>query len=99
MVGKASNAEAALALIKQHQPEIIFIDISLQRHGDGFELAEKINELHQIPFVFVTGNSDGITINLAKKLAPLHLIFKPINISDFDQHWEIILNKLESQNH
>jgi DNA-binding LytR/AlgR family response regulator len=44
---------------------------------DGIDLAQKINEHYQIPFIFLTANSDAETIDRAKKVRPHAYIVKP----------------------
>src|SRR5436190_22963351 len=59
------------------KPELVLLDIHLFGKKDGIEVAHKINELYQIPFIFLTANSDAETIDRAKKVKPNAYIVKP----------------------
>jgi two-component system LytT family response regulator len=55
IVGQAENAEAALALITAHRPEVLFLDIHLP--GDtGFELLARLDYLPRV--IFTTAYAD-----------------------------------------
>ncbi|MEO7535927.1 MAG: response regulator transcription factor, partial [Ferruginibacter sp.] len=41
------------------------------------DVAQKLNELYQLPFIFLTANSDAETIDRAKKVKPHAYIVKP----------------------
>ena len=52
--------------IKIYAPNIVIIDISLQKSNDGIELASYIRKKHRLPFIFLTAHSDNDIINQAK---------------------------------
>ena len=54
VVGKASNGNQALALVKEHQPQAIFLDISMPGLS-GLDAAKAIREIQpNIAIIFVT---------------------------------------------
>jgi CheY-like chemotaxis protein len=50
----ATNPEAAQRLATSGWPDLILMDVNLQRKGDGLNAARRILELWDIPVIFVT---------------------------------------------
>src|SRR5690606_35014453 len=64
-------------LIKATLPDILLIDIDLGLEMDGIQLAEKVNQEVEIPFLFVTSYKDSQTVLRAKDVLPAAYITKP----------------------
>ncbi len=78
LLGTANDIHQAEKLIRQHQPDLIFLDIEMP-HGNGFDL---LNNLAPINFevVFVTAfNAYAIQ---AFKYSAVDYILKPVSIND-----------------
>ena len=75
--GPAINYTEAMEMLNDNKPDLLLLDIQLSGKKDGIDVAQKINELYQIPFIFLTANSDGETIDRAKKVKPHAYIVKP----------------------
>ncbi|MEP7169199.1 MAG: response regulator [Bacteroidota bacterium] len=88
----ASNYADALVMIKKEKPDMLLIDINLKEKKDGIDLAEKINESYQLPFIFLTANSDSNTVDRAKKVKPNAYIVKPFNKEELFAAIEIAFN-------
>ncbi len=69
----------ALEMVAAEQPDILLIDIQLSGKKDGIDLAWKIREDYNIPFIFLTANSDPATVERAKKVCPPAYLVKPFN--------------------
>jgi len=76
VVGEAKNCTQVLELVERIQPDLIIMDIGIAGDRDGVETAEIINEKNNIPIMFITGNSDELTIERAKKASPIDFIVK-----------------------
>src|SRR6476660_8248540 len=77
--GPAFSYGEALELLETDKPDLLLLDINLAGKRDGIDLAEKINLLYRLPFIFLTANSDLATIERAKKVKPHAYIVKPFN--------------------
>src|SRR5258706_2056312 len=77
--GPAINYTEAMEMLEHNKPDLLLLDIQLSGKKDGIDLAQKINELYQIPFIFLTANSDAETIDRAKKVKPHAYIVKPFS--------------------
>lgn len=87
-----SNFTDALKMIAEEKPDLLLLDINLNAEKDGLDIAEKVNELHQLPFIFLTANSDAQTIERAKKVRPGAYIVKPFSKEELFAAIEIAFN-------
>ncbi len=93
----AYNFNDGLAMIKSGQPDLLLIDISLNDTKDGIELAAEVNNNFNIPFIFLTGNTDAETIERAKTVKPSAYLIKPFVQSDLFSSIEITFSNFVSQ--
>jgi len=75
--GPAINYTEAIEMLEHNKPDLLLLDIQLSGKKDGIDVAQKLNESYQVPFIFLTANSDGETIDRAKKVKPHAYIVKP----------------------
>jgi len=88
----AANYNDAMSMIESEKPDILLLDINLNEKRDGIDLARMINEKYQLPFIFLTANSDNITINRAKEVKPYAFLIKPFKQPDLFASIEIAFN-------
>ena len=88
----ATSYTTALEMIQREQPDILLIDIQLSGKKDGIDLAWKIREDYNVPFIFLTANSDPATVERAKKLCPPAYLVKPFNKDELYTSIEICLH-------
>ncbi|WP_299758795.1 LytTR family DNA-binding domain-containing protein [uncultured Pontibacter sp.] len=88
VVGEAQNAEEALQLTEQLQPDVLFLDIQMPGKS-GFELLE---QLEQVPQVIFTTAYDTYAIK-AFEYNALDYLLKPVQ----PQRLQVALSKLEEQ--
>ena len=87
------DATTAIRSIKNNKPDLILLDINIEGETDGVMLAQDININYQIPFVFLTSNTDSFTINRVKRTNPVGFIVKPFTEKDLLSNIEIGLFK------
>jgi len=75
--GPAINYTETMEMLERNKPDLLLLDIQLSGKKDGIDVAQKLNELYHVPFIFLTANSDGETIDRAKKVKPHAYIVKP----------------------
>jgi DNA-binding LytR/AlgR family response regulator len=88
----ATSYTEALQMVEKERPDILLLDIQLSGKKDGIDLAWKIREDYNIPFIFLTGNSDAVTVERAKKLCPPAYLVKPFNKDELYTSIEICLH-------
>lgn len=77
VTGIASTGNQAFLLYKKNKPDVMLIDIELDGEMDGVELAHMINQTRPIPFIFLSGNFDPVTLARVKHTNPSNFIVKP----------------------
>lgn len=90
-----NNVKQAKLDIDKYVPDIVIIDISLQKSNDGIELAKDIRINHNIPFIFLTSYSDDEIISQAKLTEPYGYIVKPFDPSSLHATIQVALFKYE----
>lgn len=79
VVGMAPSGKRALALVEERAPDIILMDIHIKGNKDGIEVANNINELYQIPIIFLTAYSEDSTLARARQVRPYGYLLKPFS--------------------
>lgn len=87
-----SNGEAAVKEAVKLRPDLVLMDITLKGTMDGIEAASKIIILN-IPVVYLTANSDNLTLNRATKIPSYGYIVKPYNQKELITTIEMAINK------
>jgi len=82
VVGKATNGLYAIEDIRNSNPDIILMDVSLEGEMDGIETALIIKQKFNIPLVFITSFFDEETIARAKIATPFGYLIKPVSAKD-----------------
>lgn len=81
-VGIAGSYEEALMSMSNKNPELILLDIMLNSEKSGIDVAKRINETTQTPFIFLTSHSDSSTLEQAIETHPSGYLVKPIDEDD-----------------
>ena len=85
------SAEDALLLLNNVVPDFILIDVSLEGKMDGIQLAEKINQTHNLPIIFLTAHHDRNTMDRIKATRPSAYLVKPLQIHNLQTSIELAL--------
>ncbi|WOF15359.1 PAS domain-containing protein [Methanoplanus sp. FWC-SCC4] len=91
--GTAFDSEGAIKLAIEKRPDLILMDINLRGDPDGIITAKKINEIADIPVIFLTAYSDDATVKLALETNPYGYITKPFREGDLKAAIEVALQK------
>jgi DNA-binding LytR/AlgR family response regulator len=88
----AINYTEALILIEQEKPDIAILDIQLSGKKTGIDIAKKIRKCYNFPFIFLTSNSDSLTVNQAKEVSPPAFLIKPFTKEELYTSIEIAIS-------
>jgi two-component system, LytTR family, response regulator LytT len=88
----ASSFSEAMQMIKDEKPDLLLLDIQLKGKKDGIDLAAAVNEDYAIPIIFLTADSDSLTVERAKKVNPACYLVKPFSKEDIYTAIEICIN-------
>jgi PAS domain S-box-containing protein len=89
----ASSGEEAIKKAAEFNPDLILMDIMLNKSMDGVETAKKIREMYDIPVVYLTAYADDSTLQRAKLTEPFGYILKPFEERELYTTIEMALYK------
>lgn len=95
VLGPAYDAENALLLCAQSDFDLALLDIHLNKHGEGIELARKIREQKAVPIIFLTASGDDMTLAKAREIHPEQYLLKPFNAVQLKAALEIVFHNLQ----
>lgn len=84
--------EQAIEVLKNNHVDLVLIDIILASDKTGIDLGKHIRQNYNIPFIFVTSNSDKATVENAKTVKPDGYLVKPFEQQDLYTSIEIALS-------
>lgn len=91
VVSVEHNKDGALRALKEDTPDVALLDINLDHVMDGFEIAKQINDLYQIPFLYLTSYSGKSVVEEAKHTKPMGYIVKPFDEGELYASIEVAL--------
>ncbi len=97
VTGIIPRAEEVLPLIRQHQPDIVLMDINLKGHLDGIDVAHLIQNEFKLPIIFLTANSDESHFNRAKAVNPYAFLSKPFKKLDLQRAIELSVIRIKDE--
>jgi len=81
ITGIARSVSQAEQLIKSEKPDFVLVDIFLKGRQTGIDLAKQLSA-DNIPFVYLSANSDEEVLNAAKTTEPYGFLVKPFREKD-----------------
>lgn len=79
IVGKARRGETVFEILEETKADLILMDIKLDNGEDGIDVATQIKRKHDVPIIFISGNTESGTYDRAQSLQPAAIISKPID--------------------
>lgn len=93
----ATNGESALRLAQEQSPDIAIMDIRLGKGMNGIEAAGHLQQLYNIPIIYLTAHADEDTLSKAKLTEPYAYLIKPFNVDELQSAVEIAVYKHRAQ--
>jgi len=85
VVGTASAGPEAIELARDHDPDLVLMDVHLGGGMDGLQAAEQINARRPTPVVILTGFPDKELAERGRRMGVVAHLLKPIDIEDLRQ--------------
>ncbi|WP_421875431.1 response regulator [Marinoscillum sp.] len=98
VVGNARSGEEAIKKTKDFTPEIIIADILIEGDLDGVETVTRIYQFHRCPVIYLTANSESVTVKKAMQTHPAAFLIKPFKISEFTINIDLAIANFKSKN-
>ena len=96
--GIAYDSDEANDQLQNNTPDAAILDVNLESGEDGIDIATRINQKYQIPFLFLTSYSDKETLQRAKAVNPSGYIVKPFNEKTLLASLEIAISNHAADN-
>lgn len=92
VLAEAGNVQEGVAIIKKHQPQLVFLDIAMPKES-GFSLYKYFDEIN-FEVIFTTAFSQYAI--QALKLAALDYLMKPINLEELMESLDRFRNQTQT---
>lgn len=79
VVGTATSYEEGIDFLKQNPVDLAMLDICINGKKDGIDLAAVIQEKYNIPFIFLSSQTNSAHVERAKTVHPSAYLLKPFN--------------------
>lgn len=97
VAGIAVNETEGITMLKIQKPDIALLDIGLNKEHGGVEIARYIRSNMDMPFIYITGNSDKATLARARDTNPDAYLLKPFREEDISTSIEIALHNFRQR--
>jgi signal transduction histidine kinase len=88
-----TSGEEAIKKVKENNPDLVLMDISLNGEMDGIEASSIIHSFSDIPVIYLTAFSDEKTLERAKITEPYAYMIKPLKDRELQINIEIAFFK------
>ncbi|MDC7996453.1 LytR/AlgR family response regulator transcription factor [Gilvibacter sediminis] len=96
VIGDADSYETAEEILLKNSVDLVLLDIQLDGEKDGIDLAAHLDQ-HNIPYLFLTSQTDPNTIDRIKEVHPLGFIAKPFTESGLRSNIELAWHQLKKK--
>jgi DNA-binding NtrC family response regulator len=97
VVGIADSVKNAQVILEKHQVDLVLLDIYLKGRLTGIDLAHDLMK-SQIPFIYISANSNEKVLEAAKSTCPYGFIVKPYRDRDILLSIDIARYRKENSN-
>ncbi|PKK37544.1 DNA-binding response regulator [Siphonobacter sp. SORGH_AS_0500] len=91
VVGIANNGKRALEIYQQNQVDLVLCDINIKGEWDGIETINQLQNIKNVPVIYITALADKETKDRAKLTYPAAYLFKPINNANLNISIELAI--------
>ncbi len=91
ITGKVSNGEEAIAIVAEHNPDLVIMNVSLPGKIDAIKAAYYVNHVFNTPVIFISEKRDDEIINRALSAGPYGFVTIPFNTTTIITNSEIAI--------
>jgi DNA-binding response OmpR family regulator len=93
VIAVVDTADLGVAIATSEHPDLVLMDIRLRGEKDGVEAAMEIRRQVDVPIVYLTAHSDGLTVERAKQTEHDGFILKPFHRQELQSTIEVALER------
>lgn len=98
VVATPVSGKQALERLPEVKPDLIVMDIKIKGPEDGIDTAIKIEQIHRVPVIFLSANSDPETVARARAAGAYAYLIKPFRPEELHASIELTLVKASMEN-
>jgi PAS domain S-box-containing protein len=99
VTGIAASAAEAEGLLSGQVPDVALVDIRLRGKSEGFEIAERLRVVNDVPVVYMTAHTDDDTLQRAARTGAYGYVVKPFTIGEVKSALQVALFKHRMDQH
>ena len=96
VVGQASTAPEAMALYREHRPDVVLLDIRLD-DADGIDVAGQLLKERRAPMIIISAYSDKDLVDRASAAGVFGYLIKPANAEALQAKLEVAVHRFDEQ--
>jgi AraC-like DNA-binding protein/ActR/RegA family two-component response regulator len=89
------SVDHVLDKIENDPPDLVLIDINLGEKRSGIDIGNHLLKKDNLPFIYITSNSDKITLEKVKSTRPYGFIVKPYKKEDLISTVYLVMNNFQ----
>lgn len=89
-LGIATSCDETLEIIEKEIPDLMLMDIQINGDKDGIETVNIVKSKWDIPYIFISGNSDEATKSKAMLTNPKGFMSKPVSKEDLIKELNLV---------
>jgi len=97
IAGSYAKGEEVIENFDNLTPDIILMDIMLEGDLNGIETGKRLNEIDDVPIIFLTAYADTKTIEATKEVTPYGYIVKPFEEKELIAMVETALVRFQTE--
>jgi CheY-like chemotaxis protein len=87
VVAAVTNGADAITAVKEHNPDIILMDLILKGGMDGIETMTEIGKFSPVPVIYLSGNSEEEYKERIEKTNMLAFCVKPVQLEQLQKYF------------
>ena len=76
-----TRGEAVAAAVKEHNPDVVMMDIRLKGAMTGIDAAREVRQVSQVPVIFLTGYKNSGTTEEVERIPCTVMLTKPVDFN------------------
>jgi diguanylate cyclase (GGDEF)-like protein/PAS domain S-box-containing protein len=93
VTGIASTGDEALSMTRRNPADLVLMDINLPGSRDGIETTRALQQIRDMPIIYLTAQYDEATLERAKFTGPFGYILKPFEERELHTGIEMALHR------